>query len=90
MRLVYGLMVLFALGCTGDRSVPAKKGHAAFSPTLASPSTTARSDRFVMSQQQTRPRAQSHNTEFHMETAPHVTGGVSRNGRYIVDAWINP
>lgn len=90
MRFVYGLMVFYALGCTGDGSPPAQKSGIATSPALEHPATTARSERFVMTRQNTQPAATARGARFRLDSSSQTSRGTSRNALFIMDAWVGP
>ena len=55
---------------------------------LDAPDRTARSARFVMTQQNAQPMATSRSERFSLDTNPEVSAGTSRNSEFVIEAWV--
>ena len=88
VRWISGCIFALCIGCGNSPSTGGTPETSVGTDTIEAPGTTARSSRFIITQQSAQSSQNSRSNRFSLDTNPGVSTGTSRNGEFVMEAWV--
>ena len=88
MRWISVCIFALCVGCGNSPNTGGVSEKSVGPDTMETPGTTARSSRFVITQQSAQSAQTSRSNRFSLDANPGVSTGTSRNGEFVMEAWV--